>query len=62
MELKRIRMQPNPLPARSLTFTEDGSHLVSLTCEGTVQVFDMSGEQPKLEGTLQAPSGKSRKL
>ncbi|KAK2193045.1 hypothetical protein NP493_18g10014 [Ridgeia piscesae] len=56
MELRRIRMQPSPLPARSLTFTEDGSHLVSLTCEGTVQVFDMSGEQPKLEATLQSPS------
>ncbi|KAI0227127.1 U3 small nucleolar RNA-associated protein 4 [Lamellibrachia satsuma] len=59
IQLKRIRMQPCPLPARSLAFTEDGSHLLSLTCEGTVQVFDMTGEQSKLEATLQSPSDSS---
>ena len=59
IQLKRVRIQPCPLPARSLTFTEDGAFLLSLTCEGAVQVFDMTEDPPTLRATLQSPSGKA---
>ena len=57
IQLKRIRIQPCPLPARSLTFTDDGAVLLSLTCDGAVQVYDMMEDQPSLKATLQSPSG-----
>ena len=60
IKLERIRIQPCPLPARSLAFTEDGAFLLSLTCEGAVQVFDVTEDQPTLKATLQSPSGRDK--
>ena len=47
------------LPAHIMKFTPDGETLVSATCEGTIQLYQILDSQPTLMHTFVADPGAS---